>query len=232
MGMTVIVPSAHAQQSSSSENPDKRILGVIPNFKTVPSRSGPYVPLSTEGKFHLATEESWDFSVFLLAGMYAGVEQAENQYPSFGQEQQGYAKRYGGAFADLAIGNYLTEAILPTVLHDDPRYFRMAEGGFFKRTAYAVSRTWLTRTDSGGDRFNVPELAGNAMAAGISTLYYPAADRTASQVLGKWGFQIGTDAALNVLKEFWPDIRRKVFPRWGRRDDAAEPCNKESCRGQ
>ncbi|SRR6266849_3650599 len=195
------------------ENKHDRILWIIPNYKTAPDVSGPIEPLGTKEKFHLAAEDTLDPYSFALAGMYAGIGQWQNQYPAFGQGASGYAKRFGGAIADLAIGNYLTEAVMPTVLHEDPRYFRLAKGGFWKRTGYALGRIVITRTDSGGRSFNYSEISGNAAAAAISNVYYPAANRTPGAALQKFGIQLATDAGFNVLKEFWPDMRRKIFKR-------------------
>jgi hypothetical protein len=209
----LLVAPAFGQNGDPVEEKHDRILWIIPNYKTAPDLSGPIEPLGTKEKFHLAAEDSFDPYNFALAGMYAGIGQWQNQYPTFGQGAAGYAKRLGGAYADLAIGNYLTEAMAPTLLHEDPRYFRLAKGGFWKRTGYALSRIVITRTDSGERCFNYAEVSGNAAAAAISNLYYPAANRTAGSTSQKLGLELATDAGFNVLKEFWPDIRRKIFKR-------------------
>lgn len=135
---------------------DKHILGVIPNYKTVPELSGPYVPITTRTKFKLATQDSFDPYEWLVAGMFAGIAQLGDQYHEFGQGAQGYAKRYGGAFADQAISNYITEAILPSILHEDCRYFRLGKGGGWKRTRYAISRVLVTHTDQGSGTSTSP----------------------------------------------------------------------------
>ncbi len=186
-------------------------MGILPNYKTVPSWKMALPPLSKKGKFALATQDSFDWSSILVAGYYAGTEQLENQYSSWGQGMKGYSKRFAAGYADNAIGDYMTEAIFPSMLHEDPRYYRRGEGGFLKRTAWAMSRIVVTRNDAGRSEFNISEFAGNAAAAGISTAYYPAASRTTSQVFQKWYTQVGTDAFFNVLKEFWPDVREKFF---------------------
>jgi hypothetical protein len=130
---------------------------------------------------------------------------------AFGQGAQGFAKYYGGAFADQAIGNMMSEALFPMALHQDPRYFEKGTGGFWKRTGYALSREVITRGDDGQNHFNTSELAGNAVAAGISNLYYPAADRSLGNTANKWSQQIALDAAFNIMEEFWPDVRHKLF---------------------
>jgi len=186
------------------------ILWVIPNYRSAES-TAEFKPLTTRQKFKLAFDDSFDPTAFLVAGVFAGSSMAQRQYTSFGQGAQGFGKYYAGAFADQAIGNMMTEALLPTTIHQDPRYFTKGKGGFLKRTGYAISREVITRNDGGRNTFNTSELLGNAIAAGISTAYYPAADRSFGNTLNKWGQQIGLDTGFNIMKEFWPDIRHKFF---------------------
>jgi hypothetical protein len=148
---------------------------------------------------------------FLVAGVFAGVAMAQKQYSSFGTGVQGFGKYFGGAFADQAIGNIMSEGLFPVALHQDSRYFVKGKGGFWKRTGYAISREVITRGDDGRNHFNTSELAGNAVAAGISNMYYPAADRSFGNTANKWGQQIALDTFFNVAKEFWPDVRNKLF---------------------
>jgi hypothetical protein len=98
-------------------------------------------------------------------------------------------------------------------LKEDPRYFRLGTGGFFKRTGYAVSRIWVTRTDAGGRTFNFSEIMGAGASAGISNIYYPREDRTMSANLSRWGVMVGEDTFFNLLKEYWPDIHHKLLKR-------------------
>jgi hypothetical protein len=135
-------------------------------------------PLSLKGKFWLATQDSFDYSSFVLAGMLAGVGQAKNSTPQFHQRAAGYGRYYWHSFADQALANYLTEAIVPAATREDPRYYTLGQGGFFRRTGYAASGLFITRTDSGGRTFNFSEIVGNGAGAGISNLYYPAQERT------------------------------------------------------
>ena len=132
--------------------------------------------------------------------------------PSFGQGAAGFARYYGTAFADETIGNMMSESVFPSMLHQDPRYFPLGRGhGFWKRMGYAVSREWRTRGDSGKSEFNYSELGGNAAAVAISNAYYPPENRKVSDNASKFGQQIGLDAFFFVIKEFWPDIKHKVF---------------------
>ena len=184
------------------------ILWVIPNFRA-DEESEEISPLTPHEKYKVALDDSFDFSAFLVAGVFAGSSMAQRQYPSFGNGAEGYAKYFGGAFADQAVGNFMTEAVLPIALRQDPRYFVRGHGSFFNRTGYAISREVITRSDSGTSQFNTSEIAGNLVAAGASNIYYP--DRSVGNTMTKWGQQIGLDAFFNVLKEFWPDVRQKVF---------------------
>jgi hypothetical protein len=201
------------QQSDNSEREQtKRIFWIIPNYRAV-SASTKLPPLSTKTKFWLATQDSFDYSSFVLAGLLAGYNQAVNSSPEFHQGLAGYGRYYWHSFVDEAVGNYFTEAIIPVVAHQDPRYYTLGHGGFVHRAGYAVSRLLITRTDSGGQTFNFSEISGNLMGAGVSNIYYPAQERTFGKTAEKWGTQIGVDGIANLLKEFWPDIRHGLSRR-------------------
>jgi hypothetical protein len=158
----------------------------------------------------LRIKDSFDYPLVVLAAGLAGIGQWSNQNPSFGQEMGGFGKRFITGFADQSLGNVMTEGLFPSVLHEDPRYYRRGSGGTWSRTAYALSRLFVTPTDSGGMTFNYSEWAGNATAPAISNVYYPDG-RTAGANLGKLGMQIGLDGFALVLKEFWPDIQHDLF---------------------
>jgi hypothetical protein len=202
-------PPAPPKDNSEGKQP-KRILWIIPNYRSV-SANTQLPPLAPKDKFWLATQDSFDYSSFILAGMLAGTGQAKNSTPSFGQGAKGFGRYYWHSFADQAIGNYFTEAIVPAAARQDPRYYTLGHGGFFRRTGYAVSRLLITKTDSGGRGFNFSEIIGNGAGAGVSDLYYPATERTWTKTGQKWLTQVAVDGVFNVLKEFWPDINRAVF---------------------
>jgi hypothetical protein len=133
--------------------------------------------------------------------------QLTNGNRSFGQGAGGFSRYFGAAYGDYAIGNYMTEGIFPTILHQDPRYFRRGTGSAWGRLAYSIGTTFWVHRDSGGMQFNYSEVAGNAVAVALSNSYY-ADNRTASDNTSKLGMQIGIDMASNILKEFYPDIER------------------------
>jgi hypothetical protein len=189
--------------------PDKRIFGVLPNYRTA-NATAVYMPITVKQKFTIAAKDSFDYPLLGLAAVIAAWGQADNSHPEFGQGWAGYGRRVGTSYADQAIGNMMTEGIFPSMLREDPRYFRRGYGSVWSRAFYAATRVFVTRTDAGGTRFNFSELLGNATGTAISNAYYPDT-RDVGDNVEKLGSQIGIDAASQVLKEFWPDVKRKLF---------------------
>ena len=147
---------------------------------------------------------------FVLVGFVAGLGQASDSDSSYGQGAQGYAKRYGTAYGDNAIENFMAYAVFPSILHQDPRYYQLGHGGFKKRAGHALSRVIITRSDSGRTQFNYSEILGAGSAAAISTYtYHPQNERSFGNVATTWVTQMGWDAATYMVKEFWPDLRKK-----------------------
>jgi hypothetical protein len=203
--------STQSQQNGSGDNQQtNRILWVMPNYRAV-SPDTQLPPLSVKEKFVLATHDSLDYTSGLFAGFLAGYEYAEHEYPEFHAEYGGYARYLWRAFADQAVGNYFTEAIVPAFTREDPRYYTLGHGGVWHRTEYALTRLVVTKTDSGKTRFNISEILGNGMGASVSDLYYPAQERTFRKTTENWGTQVAADGIANVVKEFWPDVRRRLL---------------------
>jgi hypothetical protein len=195
------------ENTNPPEPENKRIFGIIPNYRTSPSLRAAE-PLTSRDKFKMATEDAFDPGSFALEAIFAGEGQLTNANRSFGQGAAGFGKYYGAAFTDFTIGDYMTEAIYPTLLHQDPRYFRKGLGSGWSRLGYAMGQIFWTHTDSGGTQFNFSEVLGNSTAVAISNIYY-SDNRTASDAISKLGTQLGVDMASNVMKELWPDIARK-----------------------
>ena len=185
----------------------KRILGIIPNNRTWPSLKE-YKPLSAREKFEIARQDSFDRGTVILAAAFAADAQLSNANPSFGRGVQGYSRYLGASYGDFVIGNYMSEAIYPALLHQDPRYFRRGIGSKWSRLGYSVRQIFWTHTDSDRTEFNYSEIVGNSTAVAISNAYYQD-NRTAADAVTKLGMQIGVDMASNVLKEFWPDVSRR-----------------------
>ncbi|MBV9400547.1 MAG: hypothetical protein JO062_21395 [Bryobacterales bacterium] len=191
--------------------PDKRVFGVLPNYRTADDNT-PFSPITPKQKFMIATKDTVDYPLFLLGGGFAGLAQLMNQHSDFGQGFKGYLHRYGTAYGDQFTGNYMTEGLLPILFHEDPRYFRIgpSRGGVWYRTGYAASRIFVAKTDSGRNTFNFSEVLGNSISAGIGNAYYPG-ERKLSDNLDRLLTALATDAVSQVMKEFWPDIKRKYF---------------------
>ena len=187
-----------------------RIFEVLPNYGTV-ENAGELPPLTSGQRFRLATAGVFDWGAYPFNGILSAIAQAKNDPKEWGQGWDAYGKRYGASFADNSIGTYMTTAIFPSFLHEDPRYYQLGRGRFVHRAYHGINRLFVTRTDSGHDHFNYSESIGNAVAAAISNIYHVPEDRTASRNAATFAFLIPYDGMSNELKEFWPDIRRKVF---------------------
>jgi len=210
--------SSHKDKGKSNSEIEKqeqtgtsndRLFYALPNFLTVETQNVP--PLTVGQKFKVVARGSFDYIQIPWYGFLAGVSQAENSEPGYGQGAVGFGKRFGAYAADGTIENFFTGAILPSILHQDPRYFQSGKGGFWQRTRYSVSRIFVTRTDSGDHQFNYSEIFGSGISAAISTYsYHPKGDRTLPNTASVWGTQVGYDTITIFVKEFWPDIRRKL----------------------
>ena len=194
-------------QTASPEN--DRIFGVVPNYNTVYGVNR-IPPLTVKEKFTLAAKGIFDPYEFPIVGLIALRAQAQNDDPAWGQGMKGYGIRYGAAFGDQFIGGFMTSAIFPSTLKQDPRYYRRGEGRFLTRAGYSLSRIMIGRSDSGHRMFNFSEFGGNAVAAGISDSYHTSDQRTFSGTASAWGTQMGVDALGDLAKEFWPDIKHAL----------------------
>jgi len=203
----VLCQQAAPATTSPPEPEPKRIFWIIPNFRTSPMPV-PYKPIAPSEKFRIATLDSFDrgtVALGVLFGAEAGLTDANR---SFGQGVRGYAHYFATSYADYVIGDYMTEAVFPAILHQDPRYFRRGAGSGWSRLGYAAGQVLWTHNDSGRGEFNFSEIAGNATAVAISMAYYPE-NRDVADGVSKLGSQLGVDMASNILKEFWPDLERK-----------------------
>ncbi len=206
---TTVKPGETSKDMLKQEE-HQRILGVMPNFNTVETSGG--VPsLSPSQKFHLMFKSSIDPFVFVADGFVAGLSQARNTNPGFGQGAEGYFKRFGASYLDTADGNLWGNAIFPIIFKEDPRYLRLGSGTFTHRFLYSAGTTIWCRRDNGSWGPNYANVLGNFVSGGISNAYYPAADR---------GFGQTVDGALTVTAEgivgaefveFWPDISKRIF---------------------
>src|SRR5438270_4004632 len=209
---------------TSSGTSNDRLFYALPNFLSL--EQGDKVPaLTAKQKFGVVARGTFDPVQYGWWGFLSAISQANDSEPGFGQGWAGYGKRYGATAADGIIENFMTAAVLPSILHQDPRFFQSGKGGYGRRTVYAVSRIFITRSDSGRSQFNYSEVFGSAMSAAISTYsYHPrsryistpsnphlfiGSDRPIENTASVWATQICYDTFTIVIKEFWPDIHRK-----------------------
>jgi hypothetical protein len=184
----------------------------MPNFRAVSAGALPPPPTPKES-FKIATENSFDYSSFVFVGITSILAEASNAHPDLSKGIPGFGRYYWRGLLDKTDGNYLVIFALPTVVHQDERYYAKARGPILKRGFYAASRILITPNDHGQDSFNVSELLGRATAQGISAAYYPSQDRTIGELATKYGWALGRDALTNVFREFWPDIPVHVLHR-------------------
>jgi hypothetical protein len=195
----------------SREQP-KRILGVMPNFRAVSAGALPPPPTPKQA-FVLATQNSFDYSSFIFVGATSALAEWSDAHSQLGDGMRGFGRYYWRGLLDKTDGNYLVLFALPTVFHQDERYFARGQGGFLKRFTYAVTRIVITPSYSGHNSFNASELLGRGMAQAVSISYYPSKTRTAGAISAKYGYALLRDAATNAFREFWPDISVHVLHR-------------------
>jgi hypothetical protein len=199
----------NTQSSAAPEKEDKRILWFFTNHRTTGDAEEKAATLTPRGKFTIAWDDATDRAIFLQTAFLSGIGQATDSNPSFGGGVAGYARRFGATYADFAVENMTTEGVFPTIFRQDPRYFRRGAGTTRSRLTYAMSRLFITRGDSGRSQFNYSEVVGAAASVAISNAYYPDG-RTVGNNINRYAEQLGFDAASNVLKEFWPSLKRKL----------------------
>lgn len=200
------------QQQTDSYNLKKaehqRILGIIPEFQAV-NQNGAYKPLTVGQKFSLMFKSSTDPYIFGLDAIVAGIGQAKDSNPGFGQGAEGYFKRYGASYADTLDGNFWGNAVLTSAFREDPRYFRKgSDYGVTHRILYSASTAVWCKRDSGTWGPNYANVLGNLIGGGISNAYYPAADRGVGKTF-TGALTVTAEGIIgSELEEFWPDIEQ------------------------
>ena len=197
------------EKQKRKEEQSKRILGVFPQFSTTSRHDAQ--PLTSDQKFHLFVKNSFDPFQFAFAAFEAGVGQATNSFPGYGQGAAGYGKRYAASFADLTSGNFFAGYVYPSLLKQDPRYFRSGKGSVTHRIFYSFAQAVVCRTDKGGRSFNWSNVLGVFTAGTISNAYYPSSDRGVGLTASRSAVNLAYGSIGGLLDEFWPDIERKFF---------------------
>lgn len=196
-----------------SGDPPKRMFGMIPDFESANDTPENQNPLTTRQKYILSLHQAWDFSSHIGDAFQSGVQQLTNGEPHFGRSWGAYGERFGASELDQTTGSILIYGFFPSVLHEDPRYFRQGRGSARSRVWYAINRTFVTRRDDGANEFNLSETVGQLASCGISTTYYPARDRSVAGVFLNWAINLGYNSGYNVLTEYYTDLLKAVFHR-------------------
>ncbi|HKR29205.1 MAG TPA: hypothetical protein VJT08_01935 [Terriglobales bacterium] len=201
-------------KKTKSRSFENKVLDLVsPNRLVVEGRDTKGPPLSTAQKFSQVEKNFINPFTFAGVAIEAGFDQAIDVHHGYGGGGQGYLKRYGADLADTASAQFFGIGVYPSLFHTDPRYYRMGNGTFTARAVYSITRVLSTRTDSGHERFNAPEILAAATSSGLSRTYYPADERTVGDFAYSMGSRIAFDAAYNLTKEFWPDVRTRLFGR-------------------
>jgi hypothetical protein len=192
-------PEVLAEQQVQMEM-HQRVLGVLPDYYT--SYDWNAVHMYPKQKFQLGFHSEIDTVTFMIIGAEAGIEQYYNRFPEYGTGIQGYAKRYGAAYATDFTGTMIADVALPSIFHQDPRYFFKGTGSFGSRAFYAVTRSIICRGDNGHDQFDYSRVLGNIAAGGISNLYYPPAERGVGLTFSNAAIDLAANASTNLIREF------------------------------
>lgn len=221
-----VTKSAEEKRIEEREQ-SQRVLGVIPDFGVTSRQNAS--PLTSGEKFHLFAKSAFDPATIVIVGLQAGLSQGENEFPAYGQGAQGYGKRFGASLADEVSAGFWTNFVYPTLLKEDPRYFRRGEGSFADRFEYSLVQEIVCHTDRGGRSFAFSNVLGAFTSGGISNLYYPGNtlihtipatsttpaipvyenDRGALLTLSRAAIALGYGTIGGVFDEFWPDIQRR-----------------------
>jgi hypothetical protein len=205
-------PAPGSTEVPVSKQQPKRILGLMPNYRAV--SAGAIPPPATPGQaFKIATLNSFDYSSFVFVGITSALAEGTNAHTQLGKGMPGYGRYYWRGFADKTVGNYMVIFALPSVLHEDERYYAKGEGSILGRGIYASSRILITPDYHGHNGFNASEILGRGIAQGISLSYYPSKSQSAGSIASKYAYAIGRDALTNTFREFWPDIATHVLHR-------------------
>jgi hypothetical protein len=200
-------PQNNDEKELQKKEQSQRILGIAPGFGVTSRQNA--APLTSSQKFHLFTKSAFDPFNFASAGLQAGLGQAQNEFPGYGQGAAGYGKRYGASFADQVSSNFFSNFAYPVLLKEDPRYFRLGEGSVKHRVFYSFAQEFICRTDKGRRDFNWSNVLGAFSAGGLSNAYYPGTDRGLGLTMSRSAISLAYGSVGGLVDEFWPDVQRK-----------------------
>jgi len=238
-----VSPSIKSEKEVEIERREQsqRVLGVLPQFGVTSRRDAP--ALTPHQKFHLFAKSAFDPVSIGVVGIQAGISQAQNQFPAYGQGAEGYGKRFGAALTDEVSAGFWSNYAYPVLLKEDPRYFRMGEGHLRNRILYSLKQEFVCHTDKGGRSFNFSNVFGAFTSGAISNLYYPGRsvvrvipatatspaipvyenERGVELTLSRAAIAIGYGTIGGIFDEFWPDIQRKLFRKHKAESTSAAP---------
>ena len=183
----------------------KRILGVMPNYRAVSAGVLPPPP-SPRQAFKIATQNSFDYSSFVFVGITSLLAEGSEAHPSLGKGVPGFWGYTWRGFVDKTDGNYWVIFVMPSIMHEDERYYAKGQGPILSRMAYAATRILITPNYHGKNTFNAAEIFGRGISQSISLTYYPSSDQNIGSFMQKYGYALGRDALTNVFREVWPDV--------------------------
>jgi len=206
-------PAAKSAEEKAIEHQEQsqRILGVVPEFGMTSRMNAP--ALSSGEKFHLFVKSAFDPAIIAIEGFQAGLSQAENEFPGYGQGAQGYGKRYGASFADEVSSNFFANYFYSVLLKEDPRYFRLGHGSIKRRIGYSLLQEFVCHTDKGGRDIAWENVLGAFSSGGLSNAYYPSTDRGFTLTMSRSAIALLYGSAGGLVDEFWVDINHKLFHR-------------------
>ena len=204
-------PAAKTEEEKAIEHEEQsqRILGVVPQFGMTSRLDAP--ALSSGEKFHLFAKSAFDPAILAIEGLQAGISQAENEFPGYGQGAQGYGKRYGASFADEVSSNFFANYFYSVLLREDPRYFRLGQGSIKHRIWYSLAQEFVCHTDKGGRDIAWENILGAFSSGGLSNAYYPSTDRGFGLTMSRSAIALAYGSAGGLVDEFWVDINHKLF---------------------
>ena len=186
-------------------------------------------PLHAKQKLELFADKSIAPSRFLSSGIGAGIGQARDSFPGYGQGMSGYGNRIASSMATGVSTEFFGTFLFASLLHRDPRYFVSLHGSPWRRIGYGVSRLVVTRTDSGTQGANWPGMLGPLFAESLANSYLPVKEQTAGRTFSRYGIRLGFTAGTNIVKEYWPTIFRnlriaKIAPGLNPNPSPVRPC--------
>jgi len=205
----LLIQKSHPAGSPKLKEEQARLFWILPTFSVADSKL--VRPLTTGGKFRLFVKDKTDPFTIGWVAFDAGLAQANNDFPEYGQGAAGYGKRLGAGLANEAAGGFFGTFLLPSFLHQDPRYYRLGTGPFKKRLGHALIRPVLTHKDSGGRAFNSSGLLASIATSSLSNAYYPEANRGVGATFSRVAMSVPSRMIDELVNEFGPDVEKKMF---------------------